>query len=240
MQNFSETAMLFAAGLGTRLRPLTLTTPKPLVQVSGRAIIDYALDSIAESGIKNALVNTHYLPEKITEHLQNRSALAPKIKITYEAELLDTGGTLAANIAQFGALPFFSINGDVIWRGDPFNTMRSAWNDEIMDALLWLQPCESAIGYYGNGDFSMNDQRQIISGKKGESAPYVFTGLQLLSPRLFADAPQGTFSMRVFYDRAKNSKSGVLSRIYGIFCPCDWLHIGDQKGLAEAEEFFLR
>ena len=225
-------AMLLAAGLGTRMRPLTDHMPKALVTVAGVALIDHTLNWLAASGIDEAVVNSFYHAEKLEAHLAGRKT--PAIRISRETELLETGGGIKKALTFLGAKPFFSLNSDTICidGNEPALTrMQAVWDDAAMDALLLLHPTEKAIGYHGHGDFFLNDNGSTHRRGDVASAPYVFTGVQLLHPRLFEHAPDGAFSMNVLYNRD-------MSRIKAIAHTGEWLHIGTPEERARAERWF--
>ena len=225
-----EMAMVMAAGFGTRMRPLTLKLPKPLIEVHGKALIDHTLDLLAASGIKEVVVNSHYLAELLEEHLRQRKA-TPRIIISREETLLETGGGIKKSLSLLGDSPFFSLNSDVICidgREPLLKRLWDAWDDSRMDALLLLHKVSEAIGYDGKGDFFLQDDGTLRRRLADETAPYVFTGLQIISPRLFDDSPDGAFSLNVLYN--KN-----LPRIGAIINDGAWLHVGDIAGLKQAE-----
>jgi MurNAc alpha-1-phosphate uridylyltransferase len=224
-----ERAMILAAGLGLRMRPLTERIPKPLVQVAGRPLIDYALDFVEAGGAREAVVNTSYLADLLEAHLRARTA--PHITVSREDAPLETGGGIAKALPLLGAQPFFSLNSDAITLSGPahpFIRLQEAWNGARMDALLLLQPRESASGYEGAGDFFIGENGALTRRGDAPSAPYVFTGVQLMHPRLFTGCPKGAFSLNVLYNRD-------LSRIHAIVHDGLWLHVGDTAGLAQAE-----
>lgn len=230
-----EKGMVLAAGLGTRMRPLTLRTPKPLIEVAGIPLIDRVLDWMGQAGVRDAVVNTHYLADQIESHLRRRSA--PRIAISPETGLrLETGGGIARALPLLGDAPFFSANSDTLClNGDNHALLRlaRAWDDETMDALLLLHPVEKAVGYEGKGDFFLSDAGRLTRKGMENAAPYVFTGVQLLHPRLFTNSPAGAFSMNILYDRA-------MPRIRGLVHDGHWLHVGDPEGLAAAESWLKK
>jgi MurNAc alpha-1-phosphate uridylyltransferase len=223
-----EVAMVLAAGLGTRLRPITDNLPKPLVEVAGRAILDRVLDALGDAGVARCVVNTHYLAPMIAAHLAGRTA--PGAELSHEHELLDTGGGVARALASLGGEPFFVINADILWSDGPGGSalarLATKFDARTMDALLLLVPCRRAIGYDGPGDFMADDRGRLRRRGGAASAPYVFTGLQILHPRLFGDCPDGAFSLNVLYDRAIAS-----GRALGIEHTGRWFHIGTPAGL---------
>jgi MurNAc alpha-1-phosphate uridylyltransferase len=224
--------MVLAAGLGTRLRPLTDTRPKPLVEVAGRTLIDRVLDRLIEAGVATAVINTHYRAAMLERHLAHRDR--PHIRFSREAKLLDTGGGVRQALPLLGPGPFFTINSDALWTDGRIGTLRrlaARWNDDSMDALLLLQPREHAIGYAGSGDFERRPSGRLIRRK---TAPLVFAGVQILHPRLFKDTPEGAFSLNLLYDRAQ-----AAGRLYGQAHDGDWYHIGTMEARREAEERLL-
>lgn len=238
MSSVPTHAMVLAAGLGLRMRPLTEHMPKALVKVDGRTMIDHALDWLADSGVGNAVVNSFYLAEMLEAHVGTRKK--PLIHISREEVLLETGGGIKKALPLLGAQPFISLNSDTICldgKTPALQRLQQAWNDASMDALLLVQPVEKAVGYEGKGDFFVSEDGSIRRRDDAPSAPYVFTGVQLLHPRLFIGAPEGPFSMNLLYNRDVR-KDGTLARICALVHDGDWLHIGDPAGLKLAEAWF--
>jgi len=238
-------AMVLAAGLGKRMRPITNTIPKPLVPVAGRTLIDRALDQIADYGIQHAVVNASYLAHLLEAHLDLRqqTEALPQITLSHETELLETGGGIRRALPLLGNGPFFSLNSDTICVDAMDATpalarMAAAWDEAHMDVLMLLHPREKAIGFEGQGDFFLRDDGALSRRGVRPSAPYVFTGVQLIHPRFFDGAPEGAFSMNVLYDR-QVQPNGTLTRISALIHEGDWLHVGDPAGLAEAEGYFF-
>jgi MurNAc alpha-1-phosphate uridylyltransferase len=225
-------AMVLAAGLGLRMRPITETRPKPLVSVAGRTLLDRALDALAGVGVTDAVVNLHYLPHMIEDHLADRPA--PRITLSDERDLLlETGGGVTKSLPMLGDAPFYVVNADIAWRDGQMPALRrlaEAWDDAAMDALLLVHPVEDATGYDGVGDYFSNSSGRLRRRRNDATAPYVFTGVQLLHKRLFADAPTGPFSLTRLYDQAE-----AAGRLYGLIHDGDWHHIGTPAGLATAE-----
>lgn len=225
-------AMVQAAGLGTRMRPLTLETPKPLIKVGGKALIDHVLDKLAEGGVRRAVVNLHHFPDQMRHHLAGRTA--PEIVFSDEsAELLNTGGSLVKARPLLGGGPFFVANSDMIWRdwlGNAMHRLAQRWDENEMDALLLLQSCTSAVGYAGLGDFTADAAGRLAWRDQRSVAPFVFTGLQILHPRLLADCPAGPFPMRRLWDKALEA-----GRFFGIRHDGDWMEVGTPDQLATAE-----
>lgn len=222
-------AMVLAAGLGLRMRPITLSTPKPLVSVAGRTMLDRALDHLAVAGVQEMVVNTHWLAERITEHLADRS----DISLSHEDELLETGGGVAKALPLLGHDPFYVVNSDIIWTDGEtpaLARLATAWREQDMDALLLLQPTATAVGYEGKGDFFINGAD--VPRRRGEAAtaPLLFSGVQILHPRLFEGCPSGKFSLNVLYDRAL-----AEGRLFGLVHDGRWFHVGTPAALPEVE-----
>lgn len=223
-------AIVLAAGLGLRMRPLTDDAPKPLLKVAGKPLIDHTLDWLAASGVTQAVVNSHYKAKMLEAHLAKRKS--PNIIISREEALLETGGGINKALPLIGGDIFFSANSDALSLGGKtpaLTRLLAHWDEARMDALLLVHPVESAIGYDGRGDFFLEDGKLRRRGEAA-SAPFVFTGVQILHRRLFDGAPKGAFSLNMLYD--KN-----LSRIGALVHDGDWLHVGDPAGLKKAEAF---
>lgn len=228
--------MVFAAGLGTRLRPLTDHTPKPLIEVGGRAMLDHTIERFAAAGITELVVNTHYLGEQVEAHVRARFP-ALDIEISREDPILETGGGIVKVLSFFRDQPFFSANSDTIWidgKVPALTRLAEAFDPARMDALLLLHPLERAIGYRGPGNFDLADDGSLV---RSERAPFVFTGLQILSPALFAGRKAEPFSLRELYRAAEDSR-GFLHRMHGLVHDGDWVHVGSPEELAEANAFF--
>ena len=230
----SDTAMLMAAGLGKRMRPLTATTPKPLVRVGGQPLIDRALDRLQDAGIERALVNVHYLADSIEAHIGGR--ISPKISFSDEREqLLETGGGMV-KARDAGQLPdpFFACNADSIWLDGPRNAfvdLSQRWDPEVMDALLLVVPHARAFNFDGSGDFYMDGNGQLTRKLAGRIAPFIYTGIQIVSHRLMRDAPEGKFSTNILWDRA--IKEG---RLYGLAFTGLWYEVGTPHHIRPTEE----
>jgi MurNAc alpha-1-phosphate uridylyltransferase len=224
-------AMVLAAGLGLRMRPLTATRPKALIPVSGRALIDHALDHLAAAGVDTAVVNVHWLGDQIVAHVADRRR--PRVAISREPELLETGGGVVKALPELGAAPFFVVNADMLWLDGTVPALERlgrAWRDADMDALLLLHRTVAAVGYDGTGDYFADQLGGLARRKQGEVAPHVYAGVQLLHPRLLADAPSGAFSLNRSFDRAE-----AAGRLFGIVHDGLWFHIGTPGDLAEAQ-----
>ena len=225
-------AMVLAAGLGTRMRPLTDTTPKPLVRVDGRALLDHVLDRLGDAGVEGAVINVHYLADQIIAHTATRSK--PQIVISDERGLLlDTGGGVVKALPELGDAPFFHINSDTIWiDGVKPNLTRLAdgFDPATMDALLLLASTTGSVGYNGRGDFTMAPDGRLQRRAERAVAPFVYAGAAILSPALFDGAPQGAFSLTKLFDRAAESGRLAGLRLEGL-----WMHVGTPESIAEAE-----
>ena len=224
-------AMILAAGLGTRMRMLTEDRPKPLVEVSGRAMLDTILDRIAAAGIDEVVINLYYMGEKIVDHLAERNA--PAIIYSREEELLETGGGVKKALPLLGTEPFFVTNGDVCWLdgyASALTRLAAHWDEEEMDGLLLLHPTVYAFGYEGFGDFMMDPDGRITRRAEREIAPFIYAGIQILHPRFFEGAPEGPFSLNLLYDRAIEN-----GRLFGIRHDGEWFHIGTPEELRDAE-----
>jgi MurNAc alpha-1-phosphate uridylyltransferase len=229
----SDTAMVLAAGLGKRMRPLTSRQPKPLVRVAGKPLIDHALDRLAEAGVARAVVNVHYLGDALEAHVRERAA--PMVTISDEREqLLETGGGM---IRARDVLPdpFFCLNSDNIWLDGPKNAfcdLSEAWDAEQMDALLMLVPHRGAHNFRGKGDFQMDAQGRVSRRRSGRIAPFIFTGIQLVSQRLLREAPEGPFSTNILWDRAIEE-----GRLFGVAFTGQWFEVGTPDAIGPTEAF---
>ncbi|WP_240624505.1 nucleotidyltransferase family protein [Aurantiacibacter odishensis] len=228
----SDTAMVLAAGLGKRMRPLTATQPKPMVRVAGKPLVDHALDKLADAGVARAVVNVHYLADSIEAHLKDRAA--PEVIISDEREeLLETGGGI---VKAAGHLPdpFFCLNSDNIWLDGPVNAfadLSAFWDADRMDALLLLVTHKAAHNFSGKGDFHMDAEGRLRRRQSGRIAPYIFTGIQLISKRLMRDAPEGPFSTNTLWSRAIEE-----GRLYGTAFTGQWFEVGTPQAIKPTEE----
>lgn len=235
MSTVVDTAMLMAAGLGKRMRPLTATRPKPLVKVAGQPLIDHALDRIESAGIRRIVVNVHYLADAIEAHLAGR---ARETGVDYviadeRAKLLETGGGLIHALPLLGDKPFLCANSDNLWIDGPTNAISALarrWDDAAMDALLLMVPHARAAGHSGPGDFHMDALGRLSRRKAGRVAPFVFTGIQIIAPRLVADPPGDAFSTNIFWDRAISA-----GRAYGLVHTGLWFDVGTPASIPIVE-----
>lgn len=232
----SDTAMVMAAGLGKRMRPLTASQPKPLVRLAGKPLVDHALDRLAENGVARAVVNVHYLADALEAHVVERSL--PKVSISDEREeLLETGGGM---VKAQGNLPdpFFCLNADNIWIDGPrdaFADLSARWNPDEMDALLLVVSHARAVNFNGPGDFYMDPVGRLSRRRQGRIAPFIYTGIQLVSHRLLRDAPRGKFSTNILWDRAIEE-----GRLFGLSFTGLWFEVGTPQAIAPTEDALKR
>jgi MurNAc alpha-1-phosphate uridylyltransferase len=223
--------MVLSAGLGKRMRPLTASQPKPLVRVAGKALIDHALDRLAEAGVARAVVNVHYLADALEAHVIERKA--PSVTVSDERDLLlETGGGMKKALGQLPD-PFFAVNSDNIWLEGPrdaFRDLSSVWDAAKMDALLLLVPHRAAHNFRGKGDFHLTTDGRVTRRRSGRIAPFIFTGIQLVSHRLLRDAPDGPFSTNLLWDRAIEEE-----RLYGAAFTGQWFEVGNPQSIAPTE-----
>jgi N-acetyl-alpha-D-muramate 1-phosphate uridylyltransferase len=229
-----ETAMVMAAGLGMRMRPLTATRPKPLVEVAGRALVEHVFDRLRAAGVKRAVVNVHYLADQLEAFLRNRVDGIDVVFSDERAQLMETGGGLVQARALLGDAPFLVVNSDNLWVDGPVDAidlLAQHWDDAAMDALLLLVPLQRAHGHRGQGDFHLSADGRITGRRKrGRLAPFVFTGVQILSPRVLADWPEGPFSTMLFWERAI-----AAGRAFGVVHQGLWFDVGTPPAIGEAE-----
>ncbi len=227
----SDAAMVLAAGLGKRMRPLTASQPKPMVRVAGKPLLDHALDRLAEAGVARAVVNVHYLADAIEAHVKARTT--PAVTISDErALLLETGGGMV-RAQDLLPDPFFTVNSDNIWLDGPrnaFHDLSQAWDPARMDALLLVVRHTAALNFRGKGDFHMDGAGRLTRRRSGRIAPFIFTGVQLVSKRLLRDAPEGPFSTNLLWDRAIEE-----GRLYGVVFTGQWFEVGTPQAIAPTE-----
>jgi MurNAc alpha-1-phosphate uridylyltransferase len=228
-----DTAFVLAAGLGKRMRPLTATRPKPLVEVAGKSLIDHVLDRLRAAGIEKLVVNVHYLAGALEAHLKAQ-AKDFKVKISDERkQLMETGGGLTSAEPLIDADPFLVINSDNFWIDGPADTLHllaSLWREEDMDALLLLVPQARAGNHGGQGDFHMKSDGRLVRRENGKVAPFVFTGIQIVSKRLLRDAPPGPFSTNILWDRAIAD-----GRCFGAVHQGLWFDVGNPAAIKATE-----
>jgi MurNAc alpha-1-phosphate uridylyltransferase len=224
-------AMVLAAGLGKRMRPLTTTTPKPLIEIAGKPLLDHMLDRLAEAGIEEAVVNVHYLAELIETHLRRRRSKVPRIVISDErARLLETGGGVKKALPRLGEAPFLVVNTDDVWAEGPRPNLRRLidyWDEKRMGVLLLLAPTATSFGYEGPGDFAMDAHGRLRRRREREVCPFVFAGVSIVDPSLFAATPDGPFSMNLIFDKA-----AAGGRLFGLRLDGIWMHVGTPSAVA--------
>ncbi|WP_428684095.1 nucleotidyltransferase family protein [Sphingopyxis sp.] len=228
-----ESAMVMAAGIGKRMRPLTATRPKPLVRVAGKALIDHSLDRIEAAGIGHVVVNVHYLADALEAHLAAQKRNFTIAVSDERSQLLETGGGMMKALPLLTGDPILIVNSDNIWTDGPQDSIRNLarhWDDAKMDALLLVIRQASASGHGGKGDFHMDPNGQLSRRKVGRVAPFVYTGIQLVSRRLLVDAPDGPFSTNILWDRAI-----AAGRLYGLSHMGQWFDVGAPAAIAPTE-----
>ena len=232
MSEGPTTAMILAAGLGTRLRPLTATRPKPLVEVAGKPIIDYGLDKLRAAGVSNAVVNLHYLGDQLQAHLQSRKDFT--FQFSHEPDgPLETGGGTQRALPMLGSAPFFLINGDSFWidGAEPnFSRMSQLWDGSKMDILLLLAATVDAVGYKGLGDFDMDADGRLRRRAEGRATGFVYAGAAIFDPAIFASQTEANYSLNKLFDLAIER-----DRLYGLRLDGIWLHISTPPDVGSAE-----
>lgn len=228
-----ETAMVMAAGKGTRMRPLTATRPKPLVEVAGTTLLDHVLDHLRDAGVKRVVVNVHYMADALEAHLAARGNGLEVVISDERNALLETGGGLIRAKPLLQSDPFLCVNTDNIWVDGPVNAielMAAHWDATKMDALMLLVPLARAHHHSGRGDFHMDGWGRLSRRKTGRVAPYVWTGIQMLAQSLIADPPGAAFSTNVFWDRAIEA-----GRLYGVVHQGLWFDVGTPPAIGKTE-----
>lgn len=232
-----DKAMVFAAGLGTRMRPITDQIPKPLVKVAGRPLIDHMLDRFAEAGVATAIVNVHHHAEQMEAHLSTRQK--PKIVISDERrKLLDQGGGIRKALPLLGDAPFFLCNTDSFWvEGPRANLPRfaAAWDPEKMDILLLVAATATSVGVDWLGDFAMDAFGRLARREERQLAPFVYTGVGIIKPELFKDATEEVFRLAPYFDKA-----AADGRLFGMRLDGLWFHVGTPRAIEEAERTVAR
>ena len=232
-----DTAMVMAAGLGKRMRPLTATRPKPLVDVAGKSLIDHVFAHLSAAGVARVVVNVHYMADAIEAHLRSRSVGMEVIFSDERSKLLETGGGLIKAKPLLGNAPFFCINSDNLWVDGPVSALdllAQRWDATKMDALLLMVPQARAHCHSGRGDFYLDGNGLVSRKKPSRPAPFVWTGIQILSPALIVDPPSDVFSTNVFWDRAI-----AAGRCYGLVHQGQWFDVGTPPAIRAAETILL-
>lgn len=227
-------AMIMAAGLGTRMRPLTNDKPKPLVEVQGKPLIDHVIDRLVQAGVHTIVVNVHYRADMIEEHLAKRNDV--EIHISDErAELLDSGGGIYKALSHFEGEPFFHVNSDTVWvegTSRALDCLKARWNPDTMDALMLLAPTVNTVCYDGRGDFLMDAEGRLSRVPEHHIAPFVWMSVEIVHPRLFDTAPGGKFSINPLWDVAI-----TRGRLFGMRLDGVWMHIDRPDAIAASEAF---
>jgi MurNAc alpha-1-phosphate uridylyltransferase len=228
-----HTAMIMAAGLGKRMRPLTATRPKPLIEVSGKALLDHVLEKLRDAGVRKVVVNVHYLADALEAHLATRGHGLEVVISDERSQLLETGGGLVKAAPLIDSDPFLALNSDNLWIDGPADTLKllaSQWDGEKMDALLLLVPQAHALNHKGQGDFHLDRVGRLKRRAPSRVAPFVFTGIQMVSKRLLRDAPEGPFSTNILWDRAIEE-----GRCFGAVHQGLWFDVGTPQSIRLTE-----
>jgi MurNAc alpha-1-phosphate uridylyltransferase len=237
MQQPVRTAMFLAAGLGTRMRPLSLTTPKPLIPAAGMPLMDHLLEAAIEAGIERAIVNVHYLAEQVEAHMATKTGI--EIIISDErAELLETGGAIVKARDLLGTDPVFMVNTDAFWvnaRHNPFTALSHAYNPETMDDLLLLAETRRSIGYAGKGDFNLHEDGRITRRDPKGTTPYAYAGARITKASLYDGEDEHPFSANVIWNRSLEA-----GRLYGLPLDAQWMHVGDPEAIIDTENWIER
>ena len=234
MSEKPDHAFILAAGQGTRLRPYTDDTPKPMVEINGRPILDYTLEKLKKAGISNVTINTSYLGDRIKNYTDTVQDIT--ITLSSEEELLDTGGGVKKALANMKGKPFYLINGDALWTDTPnlsaLDNLAKKWQPDKMDILLLLQPVSAMTLTKGIGDYDMDDQGRAIRSKD-KAGEYIFGGIRITKPNIFENTPDGAFSFLELMDKAEEQE-----RLYGITHQGDWHHISTPEDLENVNAAF--
>jgi N-acetyl-alpha-D-muramate 1-phosphate uridylyltransferase len=234
--SIGHTAMVLAAGFGTRMRPLTDSIPKPLIKVLSKPIIQYGFERLREAGVTKAVVNAHYLPDQIVRWCEQQTD--PLVEVSDETDaILDTGGGIARALPRLGNDPFYVLNSDSFWvdEGHPaLLRLRENWTD-AMDCLLLLCDPQNTTGYDGQGDFVIDEDGRLARSSLHHGKAHAYIGAYLVHPKLFKDAPVGSFSMNVLWNRAIKKRT-----LFGLKHIGHWLHVGTPQAISEAERFLTQ
>jgi N-acetyl-alpha-D-muramate 1-phosphate uridylyltransferase len=237
-----DTAMILAAGLGTRMAHLTQERPKPLVEVAGTPLLGFSLDKVEKADVSKVVVNIHYKAEMIRDFLNARTATktkGPEIVVSDETDkLLETGGGIRNALPLLGSEPFYVINSDIMWLDgvqSGFELLADRWCDDQMDALLLVAPTTKAVGYDGQGDFLMSPDGILTRRPERQMAPFIYAGIQLIHPRLFADSPEGAFSVNQIWNKALDQ-----GRLFGVRREGTWFHVGTPEAVKATEAWLKK
>lgn len=227
-------AIIMGAGLGTRMAPLTNDRPKPLIPFMGKPLIDHGLERLADAGVEEVVVNLHYKADQLEAHLTGREN--PRVIFSDERDLLlDTGGGVKKALALLGSDPIFTFNSDSVWvegRRPILTRMLEAWDPDRMDALLMIASATSTIGEVRRGDFTMDENGALFRRQEQTVAPFMYAGVQIIKPDLFANGPEGPFSTNLIWDKLIET-----GRLFGLRMESTWMHVGTPADLADAERF---
>ena len=236
MSGVPEMAMVLAAGLGTRMRPLTDTLPKPLIKIAGKTMLDRGLDALADAGVIAAVVNVHHLADQVIDHLRAREE--PRIAISDERDgLLDSAGGVVRALPQLGPDPFLILNADTFWierDGSDLKRLALAWDGTRMDILLMLADPANATGHSGSTDF-LRDPEGRLSRARGAAAGFIYAGVAIVHPRIFAEATPTPHSLNLYFDRAIATR-----RLHGAAMHGHWITVGTPDAIREAERAIAR
>ena len=231
-------ALIFAAGLGERMRPLTAHTPKPLLEAGGKALIVWHLEKLAAMGVREVVVNTSWLAPRFPQVLGDGDRFGVHIEYAYEGDTpLETGGGMLNALTLLGDAPFYHLNADTMWIDGVrpnLARMADAFDPARMDILLLMAPTATSIGYSGNGDYAMLTDGALRKRKENQIVPFVYAGVAIMSPALFEDAPTGEFSLTKIFDRANDQE-----RLFGLRLDGVWMHVGTPDAVQAAEKAFL-
>ena len=231
-KSMPQSAMILAAGLGLRMRPLTETMPKPLVPVAGRPLITHILEPLSRAGLTHVVVNAHYFAEQMQAFA--KAWTNPPLIISDETDLLlDSGGGVKKALPHLGSDPFYVLNADSFWIDGPRSNLRrmaEAWDPSRMDILLLVASGAQVTGYSGLGDFMLDADSRLTRRPERVMAPFVYAGVAIMTPELFADTPDGPFSLNLLFNRAIERE-----RLFGLRLDGEWLHVGTPDAIAAAE-----
>lgn len=229
--------IVLAAGLGTRMRPLTNTLPKPLIPVAGKPLIDHCLDWLVDAGLSEVVVNSSYLADQLDTYLHTRKT--PRITLSREEPApLETGGGIAKALPRLGAQPFLAMNSDAIFpkqKQHPVERLQEAWSEDL-DFLMLVVPRAKAVGWAGQGDFILDEKGRLRRPQSTEDAPYVFTGVEIMHPRVFEGCPLGAFSLNHLW-KQRQGEGGWYKNMRAVIHDGAWVNVGDLDGLKQAEAY---